>query len=95
VNANRGINFKAVDIMETQDQNYEENRNPEGIEDQPIPGDPSETSAIDGDDSALTDEEVAGLDEEIDISETDYEDTSLLTDDLDDDDDDLIDDELL
>jgi hypothetical protein len=88
--------------MEIQDQNYEENTNPGGIEDQPIPGDPSETLDIDGDDSDLTDEEVAGLDDDTDESDIDDDDYAEITpipaedlDDLEDDDDDLIDDELL
>jgi hypothetical protein len=52
--------------MEIQDQNYEENKIPGGIEDQPIPGDPSETSYIGDDDGDLDDAEVADLDDDID-----------------------------
>ena len=89
--------------MEIQDRNYEENQNPEGIEDQQIPGDPSETLSVDDDDSDLTDEEVAGLDDEIDDDEIDDEDLDedltidddVVIDDGLDDEDDLDDDELL
>lgn len=61
--------------MEIQDQNDEQTQNPEGIEDQQLPGDPSETSSIDDPETDTVDSDIVeepGTEEEAVGSDADY-----------------------